>query len=66
MVITDQKRQELLQQFQLEQDHKLDQAIKEAKMGYQYRFLDHRADWYSERCSDLRQAERERNFMENQ
>jgi len=46
-------------------DSRIEDEIRAVKSGDKYRHLDHVADWYTERCTDIRTQERIRDYNEN-
>lgn len=50
---------------QSQKDQRIDDEIKSIKNGDKWKHLDHVADWYAERCAELRNQERIREFNDN-
>jgi len=50
---------------QNQKDQHIDDEIKAAKSGDKWANMDHAADWYSEKCTDLRTQERIREFNDS-
>lgn len=46
-------------------DQRIDDEIKAIKNGDKWKYLDHVADWYSEKCTAIRTEERIRDYNDN-
>lgn len=52
-------------QQQSQNDQRIDDEIKAIKNGDKWKYLDHVADWYSEKCTAIRTEERIRDYNDN-